>query len=103
MWRVRGEGPFPSGKKLQVPGEEGPASGLVLGFRIARARPSLTFNQGMLVRGGGASQHPQLWPDLVNSLLLNLERDGEGGRSVGSGRETEAWRREGTCPESLGS
>lgn len=42
--------------------------------------PHFTFDEGMLIRGGGASQHPELWPDLVNSLLFNLERDGEGVR-----------------------
>lgn len=51
-----------------------------LGLRAAHPCPSLTFDQGVLVRGGGASQHPQLWPDLVDSLLLNLERDGGAGR-----------------------
>lgn len=66
------------------------------GLRIARAHLSLTFDQGMLVRGGGASQHPQLWPDLVDSLLLNLERD-----VGGVGRETEAQRKEETHLESL--
>lgn len=39
-----------------------------------RWHPSLTFNQRVLIRGRGASQHSQLWPDLVNPLLLNLER-----------------------------
>lgn len=74
-----------------------------LGVRGARARPSLTFDQGMLVCGGGASQHSQLWPDLVDSLLLNLERDAGGGGLVRLGRETEARRREGNRQESRGS
>lgn len=39
-----------------------------------RSHHSLTFNQRVLIRGRGASQHSQLWPDLVNPLLLNLER-----------------------------
>lgn len=43
------------------------------GLRIT-SYPRLTFDQGMLIRGRGASQHPQLWPNLVNPLLLNLER-----------------------------
>lgn len=66
-----------------------------LGLRIACVCPSLTFDQGVLVCGGGASQHPQLWPDLVDSLLLNLERDAGGGGLVGLGRETEGRRKEG--------
>lgn len=49
------------------------------GLRISPP-PHFTFDEGMLIRGGGASQHPELWPDLVNSLLFNLERDGEGVR-----------------------
>lgn len=48
-------------------------AGLVLGSE-SLVSPSLTFNQRVLIRGRGASQHPQLWPDLVNPLLLNLER-----------------------------
>lgn len=69
---------------VQVPGEGGrqrPGA-----WPQNHLRPlSLTFDQGVLVRGGGASQHPQLRPDLVDSLLLNLERDWE--RWVGGVRE----------------
>lgn len=48
------------------------------GLRISHDFPHLTFYQGVLVCWGGASQHPQFWPDLVDSLLLDLERDEEG-------------------------
>ena len=34
--------------------------------------PSRTFDQGVFVRGRGACQHPQLGPDLINTLLFNL-------------------------------
>lgn len=33
-----------------------------------------TFHQSVFVRGGRASEHPELWPDFVNPLLLNLQR-----------------------------
>lgn len=102
MWGAPGKNPFVLGRSSRcLGGRCGEA--WHLGHKTACARPSLTFDQGMLVRGGGASQHPQLWPDLVDSLLLNLERDMEGGRLVGSGREAEAQRKEETRLESLGS
>lgn len=78
--------PFSSWKESVDVRKQRPAEGWHLHRRAARAA-RLTFDQGVLVCGGGARQHSQLWPDLVDSLLLNLERDvGEGG-SVRLGRE----------------
>lgn len=74
------------GKKLKALGQGGPR-GLVPGPQHCPACPSLTFDQGMLVRGGGASQHPQLWPDLIDPLLLDLERDGGGAGRWGRGEK----------------
>lgn len=77
--------PLPSWKEAEGARTGRPGEAWRLGLRAAHARPSLTFDQGMLVRGGGASQHPQLWPDLVDSFLLNLERDGGGAGGEGRG------------------
>lgn len=93
--------PFSSWKESVDVKKQRPAEGWHLHLRAARAA-CLTFDQGVLVCGGGARQHSQLWPDLVDSLLLNLERDvGEGGL-VRLG-EKQARRKEGTGLESLGS
>lgn len=32
-----------------------------------------TFHQSVFVRGGRTSEHPELWPDFVNPLLLDLQ------------------------------
>ena len=83
----RRQEPLPPWKEAEGARTGRPGEAWHLGLRAARARPSLTFDQGMLVRGGGASQHPQLWPDLVDSLLLNLERDGGGAGRWGRGEK----------------
>lgn len=38
----------------------------------SRWKDRLTFYESVFVRGGGTRQDPELGPDLINPLLLNL-------------------------------
>lgn len=48
-----------------------------------------TFHQSVFVRGGRASEHPELWPDFVNPLLLDLQ--GRSTKNNPNSKTTSLW------------